>query len=54
MTEMIQFFAILLASFGLAREGELMNHDYNWFFEHGTYSVIRVDETGAELVYFNK
>lgn len=46
--------SLILSHFGLAKESELMNHDFNWFFEHGTYSVIRVDENGAELVYFNK
>ena len=46
--------SLILSHFGLAKENELMNHRYNWFFQHGTYSVIRVDETGAELVYFNK
>ena len=46
--------SLILSHFGLARDSELMNHNYNWFFEHGTYSVIRVDETGAELVRFNK
>ena len=46
--------SLILSHFGLVRESELMNHNYNWFFEHGTYSVIRVDETGAELVCFNK
>ena len=46
--------SLILSHFGLARDCELMNHDYNWFFEHGTYSVIRVDENGAELTCFNK
>ena len=46
--------SLILSHFGLARDSELMNHEYNWFFQHGTYSVIRVDENGAELVYFNK
>ena len=46
--------SLILSHFGLAKESELMNHDYNWFFEHGTYSVIRVDETGAELACFNR
>ena len=46
--------SLILSHFGLARDSELMNHNYNWFFEHGTYSVIRVDENGAELTCFNK
>ena len=46
--------SLILSHFGLAKESELMNHDFNWFFQHGTYSAIRVDETGAELVCFNK
>ena len=46
--------SLILSHFGLAKDSELMNHDYNWFFEHGTYSVIRVEENGAELVRFNK
>ena len=46
--------SLILSHFGLAKESELMNHEYNWFFQHGTYSVIRVDEAGAELVCFNR
>ena len=46
--------SLILSHFGLAKESELMNHDYNWFFEHGTYSDIRVDRDGAELVCFNR
>ena len=46
--------SLILSHFTLAQERELMNHDYNWFFQHGTYSVIRVDRTGAELICFNK
>ena len=46
--------SLILSHFGLAKESELMNHDFNWFFRHGTYSAIRVDENGAELVYFNR
>ena len=46
--------SLILSHFGLAKENELMNHDYHWFFRHGTYSAVRVEETGAELVYFNK
>ena len=46
--------SLILSHFGLAKESELMNHDFNWFFRHGTYSAIRVDESGAELVYFNR
>ncbi len=25
-----------------------------WFFKHGTYSAVRLDGTGAELVCFNR
>ena len=46
--------SLILSHFGLAKDRELMNHDFHWFFEHGTYSVIRVDEAGAELVCFNR
>ena len=46
--------SLILRHFGLAEENELMNHKFNWFFQHGTYSVIRVNKTGAELVYFNR
>ena len=46
--------SLILSHFGLARDSELMNHDYNWFFAHGAYSVVRVDENGAELMCFNK
>ena len=46
--------SLILSHFGLANEDELMDHKFNWFFQHGTYSVIRVEENGAELVYFNR
>ena len=46
--------SLILRHFGLAEETELMDPKFNWFFRHGTYSVIRVEETGAELVCFNK
>ena len=46
--------SLILRHFGLAEETELMDHKFNWFFQHGTYSVIRVEEAGAELVYFNR
>lgn len=46
--------SLILRHFGLAEETELMDHKFNWFFQHGTYSAIRVAENGAELVYFNK
>ena len=46
--------SLILSHFGLAKESELMNHNFNWFFRHGTYSAVRVDENGAELVYFNR
>ena len=46
--------SLILRHFGLAEESELMDHKFNWFFQHGTYSVIRVEESGAELVCFNR
>lgn len=46
--------SLILRHFGLAEETELMDHKFNWFFRHGTYSCIRVEETGAELVCFNR
>ncbi len=46
--------SLILSHFGLAEDRELMNPDYNWFFAHGTYSAIRVDADGAELVCFNR
>ena len=46
--------SLILRHFGLAEETELMDHKFNWFFRHGTYSVIRVEEKVAELVHFNK
>ena len=46
--------SLILRHFGLAEETELMDHKFNWFFAHGTYSVIRVEKTGAELVCFNR
>lgn len=46
--------SLILSHFGLARESELMNHNFNWFFRHGAYSAVRVEKDRAELVYFNK
>ena len=46
--------SLILRHFGLAEETELMDHKFNWFFQHGTYSAIRVEANKAELVYFNK
>ena len=46
--------SLILSHLGLAEESELMNHQFNWFFQHGTYSAIRVEGTGAELVCFNR
>ena len=46
--------SLILSHFGLARDSELMNHDYNWFFEHGTYSVIEIADGKARLAVFNK
>ena len=44
--------SLILCHLGLAEESELMRPD--WFFQHGTYSAVRVEETGAELVRFNR
>ena len=46
--------SLILSHFGLARESELMNHAYNWFFEHGAYSVIEITDGKAELTVFNR
>ena len=46
--------SLILSHFGLARDSELMNHDYNWFFAHGTYSVIEIVDGKAELAVFNR
>lgn len=44
--------SLVLYHLGLIEEKNLLQH--GWFFQHGTYSAIRVDETGTELVCFNK
>ena len=44
--------SMILCHLGLVEEAELMRPD--WFFRHGTYSAVRVEETGAELVCFNR
>ena len=44
--------SLILYHLGLAGEEELFHTD--WFFRHGTYSAIRADENGAELVHFNR
>lgn len=44
--------SLVLYHLGLIEEKNLLQH--GWFFKHGTYSAIRVDETGAELVHFNR
>ena len=46
--------SLILSHFGLVRENELMNHEYGWFFQHGTYSAIEVTEDGARLAVFNR
>ena len=46
--------SLILSHFGLARDSELMNHEYNWFFEHGTYSAIEITDGKARLAVFNK
>ena len=46
--------SLILSHFGLVKESELMNHEYGWFFEHGTYSAIEVTEDGARLAVFNR
>ncbi len=44
--------SLLLYHLGLVKEEELLQS--GWFFHHGTYSAVRADETGAELVCFNR
>lgn len=44
--------SLLLYHLGLIEEKNLLQH--GWFFHHGTYSTIRVDERGAELINFNR
>lgn len=44
--------SLVLYHLGLIEERNLLQH--GWFFRHGTYSAVRVDENGAELVHFNR
>lgn len=44
--------SLLLYHLGLVKEEELLQS--GWVFRHGTYSAVRADETGAELVCFNR
>ena len=44
--------SLILYHLGLVGEQELLQP--GWFFRHGTYSAVRADETGAELVCFNR
>lgn len=44
--------SLILYHLGLIEERDLLRPD--WSFRHGTYSAVRVDENGAELVQFNR
>lgn len=44
--------SLVLFHLGLMEERNLLQH--GWFFKHGTYSAVRLDGTGAELVCFNR
>lgn len=44
--------SLILYHLGLAGVDELYSKD--WFFRHGTYSAVRVDEAGASLACFNR
>lgn len=44
--------SLILYHLGLIEEKNLLQH--GWFFKHGTYSAVRVDGNGAELVCFNR
>lgn len=44
--------SLVLYHLGLIERKNLLQH--GWFFKHGTYSAIRVDGHGAELVCFNR
>ena len=44
--------SLVLYHLGLIEERNLLQH--GWFFQHGTYSAIRVDESGGSLVRFNR
>lgn len=44
--------SMILTHLGLADEGVVMTRD--WFFAHGTYSAIRIEDGKAELIQFNR
>ena len=44
--------SLALFHLGLIEEKNLLQH--GWFFKHGTYTAVRVNENGAELVCFNR
>lgn len=44
--------SLILKHLGLAGEDELLKP--GWFFQHGAFTTIRVDGTGAELIGFNQ
>lgn len=44
--------SLILLHLGLAKESDMFRRE--WTFRHGCYSAIRVDESGAELVSFNR
>lgn len=44
--------SLVLYHLGLIEQKNLLQH--GWFFKHGTYSAVRVNENGAELVHFNR
>lgn len=44
--------SLVLYHLGLIEQKNLLQH--GWFFKHGTYSAVRVDENRAELVRFNR
>ena len=44
--------SLVLYHLGLIEQKNLLQH--GWFFKHGTYSAVRVDGNGAELVRFNR
>ena len=46
--------SLILRHFGLAEETELMDHKFNWFFQHGTYSAIEIADGKAKLAVFNR
>ena len=43
--------SLILKHLGLAGEDELLRP--GWFFQHGAYTAIRVDENGPVLLGFN-